>query len=207
MAIRGFSLTEQFIRRKRLAKFDPDHELMLRIARKDIDAFRDLLVRHLDRCVKVAERMLGNRQDAEDVMQEVCLKIWKEASRWKPQAKFSTWLYRVLLNACLDHKRKTVAYVQEELEFIPDKSPSTDERMIEEQSSQHVQNALQRLPDRQRAAVILSYYEDLSNQEAAETMGVGLGAFQQLLFRAKQNLRNELIDDVTGRDSYAARAG
>lgn len=156
-------------------------------------AYRELVGRHLNRGVKVAERMLGNRQDAEDVMQEACLKIWKEAPRWKPQAKFSTWLYRVVLNACLDRKRRIVpARAEEELDEIADDKPMADAVMIGRQRSDSVKVALQALPDRQRAAVILSYYEELSNQEAADSMGVALGAFQQLLFRAKQNLKGIL---------------
>lgn len=177
-----------------MVNFDQDYELVTRVGQGDRVAYRELVGRHLNRCIKIADRMLGNRQDAEDVMQEVCLKIWKEASRWKPRAKFSTWLYRVLLNACIDHKRKRVIFADDALEDIPSADPSFDERLMLEQSSLLVRQSLQRLPDRQRAAVILSYYEDMSNQEAADAMGLALGAYQQLLFRAKQNLRNDLLE-------------
>ncbi len=158
-------------------------------------AYRELVNRHLIKGVKVAERMLGNRQDAEDVMQETCLKIWREAPRWKPQAKFSTWLYRVVLNACLDRKRQVFPAMTDELDEVIDEQPMAEDVMIEKQRSERVKSALQQLPDRQRAAVVLNYYEEMSNQDAADSMGVALGAYQQLLFRAKQKLRDYLVED------------
>ena len=173
--------------------YDPDHGLMLRIGQKDIEAYRELIGKHLNKGIKVAERMLGNRQDAEDVMQETCLKVWDEAERWKPKAKFSTWLYRVIFNACLDHKRKIVPFSGvEEVETLVDESPAADDVLIAGQRAKAVQRALQKLAERQRAAMILSYYENISNQDAADALEMNLGAFQQLLFRAKQNLKDEL---------------
>ena len=172
-----------------------DHELLQRTAQGDMRAYRELVGRHLNRSVKIAERMLGNRQDAEDVVQETCLKIWKEAPRWKPKAKFSTWLYRVLLNACLDRKRKVVPIMTDELEELMDGQPIAEEMMIGRQRSEGVRYALSQLPDRQRAAIVLNYYEEMSNQDAADAMGIGLGAFQQLLFRAKQNVRAFLVEE------------
>ena len=167
---------------------------MLRIGQKDTVAYRELVGKHLSKGVRVAQRMLGNRsrQDAEDIMQEVCLKIWNEAPRWKPTAKFSTWLYRVLLNACIDHTRKVIPLTGMDMEAIIDHTPTHDERLMKENRSLQVEVALQKLPERQRAAVVLSYYEGVSNQEAADALGVALGAFQQLLFRAKHNLKEEL---------------
>ncbi len=173
--------------------YDPDRLLIQRVAQKNLLAFRELVGKHLHRCVKVAERMVGNRQDAEEIVQEVCLKIWNEAERWQPKAKFSTWLYRVLLNACIDHTRKIVPFAAVELETIADESPAVDDMLISGQSARRVRQALQRLPERQRAAVVLSYYEEMSNQEAADTLGMTLGAFQQLLFRAKQHLKGDLL--------------
>ena len=177
---------------------DSDHELMLRVAQEDARAYRLLVGRHLGRCVKVAERVLGNRQDAEDVTQEVCLKIWNEAKRWEPRAKFSTWLYRVLVNACLDRRRKIVPYVTEDMDLVVDETPSVEKAMIAGERALRVKKALQDLPERQRIAVVLGYYEGLSNQEAADAMELMLGAFQQLLFRAKQKLKDALGGEGRG---------
>jgi RNA polymerase sigma-70 factor (ECF subfamily) len=188
---------------KKLLVDQTDYELLQKSAQGDMRAYCALVKRHLVRGVKVAERILGNRQDAEDVMQEACLKIWKESSRWKPQAKFSTWLYRVVINACLDKKRRVIHMMTDELGDILDDHPLAEELMIEQQQSRIIQAALQKLPGRQRAAVILNYYEGLGNQEAADSMGVALGAYQQLLVRAKQNLRDFLV----GEKDEAAKTG
>lgn len=172
---------------------DPDHDLIDRIANGDIHAYRVLVKRHLDFCIRVSQRMVGNRADAEDIAQEVCLKIWKEAPRWQPKAKFTTWLYRVLINACIDHKRKIVPMVSDGLEQLIDEDLSIDDFIIERQQEKQVQKALEQLPERQRAAIILSYYEQCNNQEAADTMELSLGAFQQLLFRARNQLKETLM--------------
>jgi len=175
-----------------LTTSDPDHALMLRVAEGDIRAYGDLVSKHLNLCVRVAERMLGNRQDAEDIAQDACIKIWNEASRWQPRAKFSTWLYRIVFNACIDCRRKRLPFVDAEIAEFHDPRPASEELLITAQQSLRVRAALQHLPVRQRAAIILSYYESLSNQNAADVMGLQLGAFQQLLFRAKQSLKQDL---------------
>lgn len=171
----------------------PDHELVKRTAQGDLRAFRTLVEKHLARGVKVAERMLGNRQDAEDVMQETCLKIWKEAARWRPEAKFSTWLYRVVINGCLDRKRKFAPLTTDDFEGIVDETPGAEELLIRGEKAEQVKSALQKLPGRQRAAIVLSYYQDIGDRDAADCMELSLGAYQQLLFRAKQNLKASLL--------------
>lgn len=171
---------------------DADHVLMRRIAAKDAAAYRELVGKYLNFCVRFAERMTGNRQDAEEIAQDVCLKVWNEAARWEPQAKFSTWLYRVVTNRCIDYKRRIVPFAPIDAETMADTAPSADATMMREQQAARVRAALDALPERQRAAVVLSYYEGISNQQAAEAMELQLGAFQQLLFRARQNLKESL---------------
>ena len=158
-----------------------------------MSAYRKLVGRYMDYCVRFAERMLGNRSDAEDVTQEVCLKIWRESAKWQPQAKFSTWLYRVMFNACIDHKRRVVPFSVGDLIETADTSSNPEETLREKESAKRVISALQKLPERQRAAVVLSYYEEIKNQQAADVMEIDLGGFQSLLFRARQNLKEELI--------------
>lgn len=167
---------------------------MQRIARQDAAAYRLLVARHLNFCVRFAERMLGSRADAEDVTQEVCLRIWNEAGKWRPEAKFTTWLYRVMTNACIDHKRKRRMLPLGDNDMTHDTSPGPELSLQQQQRSRQVQAALGRLPPRQRAAVVLSYYEELSNEQAAAATGLTLNAFQQLLYRARQSLKDELLE-------------
>jgi RNA polymerase sigma-70 factor, ECF subfamily len=169
-----------------------DHALMHKAGKGDIASYRLLVLRHINRSVAFAERMLGSRQDAEDVVQDVCMTVWNEAPRWQPKAQFSTWLYRVLYNACLNYRRKHIPFAAVEMELLVDDAPSADEVLIEQQRGEKVRQCLQKLPERQRAALILSYYEECSDQQAADALGISLGALQQLLFRARQNLRQSL---------------
>lgn len=171
---------------------DSDTFLMKRIASRDPAAYRMLVARYLDFCVRFAERMTGSRADAEDIAQEVCLKIWREAANWEPRAKFSTWLYRVVLNAAIDYKRKVVPFAPLAEDSAEDPASAADTTMMRQEKGEAVRLALGRLPERQRAAVVMSYYEGLGNKESAEAMGLELGAFQQLLFRARQSLRQDL---------------
>jgi len=177
-----------------LEPVEADYLLIKRIARKDPAAFRALVDKHLNFCVRFAERMTGNRADAEDIAQEVCLRIWREAENWQPRAKFSTWLYRVVLNASIDYKRKVIPFAPLEDDIAPDETASSEEVVSQKETGDEVKKALARLPERQRAAVVMSYYEGLGNKESAEAMGLDLGAFQQLLFRARQNLKLDLKD-------------
>lgn len=169
-----------------------DVALMVAVAKGDQVAYRALVARHMHALVRMGERMLGSRQDAEDVVQDVCLKIWHEAPRWRPEAKFTTWLYRVMMNACIDVLRKRVPQGDVDMTVLLDDAPLANELIAKQQQAQQVKQALQQLPERQRAAVILSYYEACDNQTSADVMGLSLGAFQQLLFRAKKQLRDEL---------------
>lgn len=174
---------------------DEDHELMMRITQRDKDAYRILVNKYLGVCVRFAERMVGSRQDAEDIVQETCLKLWRDPTSWKQQSKFSTWLYRVIVNACIDHKRKVIPFANVELDELHDHAQAADEMLIARQKAAHMQRLLQQLPDRQRAALVLSYYEELSNQQSADALGINVLALQQLLFRARQNLKQLLIGE------------
>lgn len=179
-----------------MGDIDQDDFLLRLTAQGNMEAYRKLVGRYMHYCVRFAERMLGNRHDAEDVAQEVCLKIWKEAGKWQGQAKFSTWLYRVMFNACIDYKRKVIPLPVGGSVDAENTSLNPEEALEEKQRIQKVIHALRNLPDRQRAALVLSYYEGIKNEQAAEIMGTELGAFQQLIFRARQSLKTELLENV-----------
>ena len=172
--------------------FDTEQELMQRIAGGDTAAYRELVTRHLTLSLRFTQRMVGIRADAEDIVQEAFFKLWTTAASWQPRAKISSWLYRVLYNACMDHHRKVIHFSHQAIEQIVDDTPSPEEILGEDQQARRVRFALARLPDRQRAALVLSYYEELSDHEAASVLGISTGAFEQLLFRARAKLRAAL---------------
>ena len=177
-----------------------DEELMARIGDGDHAAYSVLVDRHLGRCVGFAHRMLGNRHDAEEIAQEAFLRVWKHAPIWRAEgAKFTTWLYRVVVNLGIDRKRRPV---QAPLEAAGDPvDPVADVAGAAERvdQSQHVAAAMAALPESQRTALVLCYYEELSNAEAAMVMGTSVKAVESLLVRARRTLRARvapLIEEV-----------
>ncbi|MCF6273019.1 MAG: RNA polymerase sigma factor [Rhodobacteraceae bacterium] len=170
-----------------------DAALMARYASGDQDAARMLTTRHLPRVFAHAYRILQDHGEAEDVAQEAMLKLWKAAPVWRAgEARLSTWLYRVTANACTDRlrKRRTVA-----LEAAPeqiDSNISAEEGLIAQESSHALHSALQTLPERQRNALHLRHFEELSNTEVAQVMETSVEAVESLLGRAKRGLADKL---------------
>lgn len=182
-----------------------DDELVSRVASGDEAACRILIDRHFARTLSLARRMLGNQHDAEEVAQEVFLRVWTHAERWEPgRAQFRTWLHRVATNLCLDRLRRRGT---EDLDSIPDtasEEPSPHEQLESRQLAQRVDTALQALPARQRAAVTLTHFHGFSNIEAAEILGVTVEAVESLLGRARRQLRVAL---ATERDEWLRKTG
>jgi RNA polymerase sigma-70 factor (ECF subfamily) len=170
-----------------------DDLLLMRAGTGDQRAFRVLVSRHLQRSISLARRMTGNATEAEDVAQEAFLRVWQKASAWRSgDARFSTWLYRVVVNLCLDRRRKKPMAPLEAAGDPSDPSPSVELKLVEDQKTRMVTEALATLPDRQRTALVLSYYEEMSNIAAAEVLGVSVSALESLLVRARKALRAEL---------------
>jgi RNA polymerase sigma-70 factor, ECF subfamily len=178
-----------------------DHELMTAVGRCDHYAFARLVARHYGWALGFTDRMLGRRHEAEDLVQTAFLRVWVGAARWEPSAKFSTWLYRVLHNLCLDQLRARRARAGEPLEgdvveTLADEAPDSEERVSASQRGARVRAALDRLPVRQRAALVLCYYEELSQAEAAALLGISEGALESLLSRGRATLKKWLHDDL-----------
>ena len=172
---------------------DADAALMQRVGQNDVDAYRLLFNKYLTRALSFVERMIGNRSDAEDITQEAFLKVWKEAGRWEPKASFGTWFRKVLYNLCIDHIRKSNPLTADiELEDTASEIPDAEKSFISREAADRVRQALQKLPERQRAALILFYYEELSQNEAADVLEVSVSALEALLFRARATLRKAL---------------
>ena len=170
-----------------------DDALLRRIAEGDRNAFALLMRRHVDRAHALAYRIAGNRSDAEDVVQDTFLKVWTKAGEWRPGlAQFSTWLYRVVFNRCLDLKRRPRNDSLDVVEEIGDDRPDALDGIEAVERQRRMATAIAALPERQRAAVALTYTTGLANAAAAEGMEISVKAFESLLVRAKKELRREL---------------
>lgn len=174
-----------------------DDELVAAVATGDGQACGVLMQRHLGRIVALARRMMGNQADAEEVAQEVFLRVWTHAGKWEPgRAQFGTWLYRVAANLCLDRLRRTRSTV--DIDDMPDLvsgEPRPDERLEADELAARVEAALQQLPERQRAAIALSHYQGLSNTETAEILDITVEAVESLLSRGRRQLRTLLATE------------
>ena len=174
---------------------DPDEDLVRRVGRGDPAAIQAMVARKLPRMLALANRMLGDAVEAEDVAQEAMLRAWKQAPKWKPgQAKFDTWLHRVGLNLCYDRLRKRREIPTETPPDRPDPGPAPDRGLMAAELGVRVDAALKRLPERQREAIVLCHYQELTNIEAASLMSVSVEALESLLSRGRRALRQALAD-------------
>ncbi len=169
-----------------------DEELMARIADADAVAFERLAQRHGERVRALAFRVTRNRADADEVAQEALLRVWVTAPRWRPTAQFRTWLYRVVVNLCLDRQRHAPFAPLEAAGDPADPAPDAPTRIADDEAGRAVAAALGDLPDRQRVALVLTYYEGLSNAEAATVLATSVSGIEALLVRAKRSLRVSL---------------
>ena len=173
--------------------YDEDSELLDKLATGDEAAFRMLVERHIDRAYAIALRIVGNAADAEDVVQDTMLKVWSHRGRWQHgRAKFSTWLYRVISNRCIDLRRKPRNENVETVPEVADGQPGAVEIIERNELNDMLELAMQRLPEQQRIAVIFSYHENMSNGEIAQVMDTTVAAVESLLKRGRQQLRQLL---------------
>jgi RNA polymerase sigma-70 factor, ECF subfamily len=173
---------------------DSDEALMARVARGDEPAYRTLTRRHLPAMLGLARRILGNAADAEDVAQEAMLRVWTHAPRWQPLAAFRTWLTRVVVNLCLDRKRRAPWVALETAGEIVDPTPGATEKAEHNERDRLVAAAIAELPARQRTAILLTYSEGMSNAQAAEILDTSVSAVETLLVRGKKSLRARLTN-------------
>ena len=171
-----------------------DNELLSLIQNGSSQAFSTLVERHTQRFYRLAYRYLQSREAAEDVVQDAFIKLWQNPALWQPEknSKFTTWFYRIVVNLCLDsRKRKTLAPLDDGMQLIDEREPM-DQTIIRVQEQKMLEKEIAALPERQRVALNLCFDEGLTNQEAAEIMGVNLKALQSLIMRAKTTLKVRL---------------
>lgn len=176
---------------------DYDSELMLRAARGEMEPFQELFERHYARAVNIAYRSVGDRDMAEDLAMEAFARIYEARHTFRATAKFTTYLYRVVVNLCINAAKRSRLVRQDTLDDAavsasPDSDPST--QLQRSELAHAVRLAVRALPENQRIALVLTRYEEMSYEEAAGAMGVSVGALESLLHRAKRSLRLALGD-------------
>lgn len=170
-----------------------DDTLLDRMKMDDAEAYRILVERHVDRAYAVALRILRNVADAEDVAQEALVKAWTHRQSWQPgKAKFCTWLYRVVFNRCIDLRRRPVNSCIDDVAEPHDDQPDSVATIHRRQVYDRLGEAMTTMPEQQRAALTLAYFDDMGNGEIAEILGTTVQAVESLLKRGRQGLRERL---------------
>jgi RNA polymerase sigma-70 factor (ECF subfamily) len=163
---------------------------MRRVASGDQRALRLLMDRHMKATIRLAERTLGHTADADEVAQEAFIRVWRHADRYDGgRAQFTTWLYRIVLNLCLDRRRRRTTLPIELVLDVASKEPAADDLIIGNERRRLAEEALANLPVRQRAAIALFYAEGLSGREGAAALEVSEKSFESLLSRARSACR------------------
>jgi RNA polymerase sigma-70 factor (ECF subfamily) len=184
---------------------DPERDLRLmeKVRAGDMDAFRELVETHQQRVVGTIARMIGDPTEAEDLSQQVFVRVWKSAPRWEPTAKFTTWLYTILRNLVFNESRRRARHKTTSLDAATDdedhpqqfadgnvKSPDTT--LLDAEMQDAIERAIQELPPPQRMAVVMRRYQDVSYEEIGEVLDLTVPAVKSLLFRARTDLREKL---------------
>ncbi len=191
---------------RKTVKFpDPDAQLMLKFKDGDIKSFEKLMEKYQKLVINTAYRLIGDKTEAEDIAQEVFLNIYSHSWRYKPQAKFSTWLFKITRNICLNRLRGKRRHPTVSLDSpiktekgeiardIPDKPQVVADAILEKKEIQAlIKDAIDSLPLKQRMAVILAKYDNLPYQEIARIMGCSVIAIKLRLHRAKAALKERL---------------
>ncbi|WP_135081901.1 sigma-70 family RNA polymerase sigma factor [Terasakiella sp. SH-1] len=171
-----------------------DAVLLERLAIGDQKAFQSLIQKYLPYILKTAERMTGDASLAEDIAQDVMIKLWDKAPEWDERgpAVLKTWLYRVTVNLCIDKQRGKKHLPIEHIELLPSLAKDAVSHVHEKQLEDIIQNLFYELTEQQRFVIVLSYYEGLGATEIAEIMELSTGAVSGLLHRARNTLKIKL---------------
>jgi RNA polymerase sigma-70 factor, ECF subfamily len=161
----------------------------------DLSGFEELVRKYQDRIYNICRYMIQDPHDAQDAAQDVFLKAYQNLKAFKPEASLYTWLYRIAVNTCLDYKKRSRPE-QAEDESVIDDLASTDaspeQRYQSKEIGQAIQAALQKLPERLRAAIVLKEIEELSYEEIAAVLDTSLGTVKSRISRAREELRELL---------------
>ncbi|MGD0565952.1 MAG: sigma-70 family RNA polymerase sigma factor [Candidatus Goldiibacteriota bacterium] len=185
---------------------DDDIRLMLGVKAGNQESFNRLVDKYSKAIINYIFRFTGSREDAQDLAQDVFIKVYNSAKNYVPSAKFTTWIYRMANNTAIDYIRKKKSRgihtsLDEHIESgsaemhgasTDGKIKPADEMMENEEIAENVRQALLKLPDNQRAAIIMKIYEDKPYSEIAQILGTSIASVESLLFRARQALKSRL---------------
>lgn len=170
-----------------------DETLMERVQRRDHAAFTHLVDRYLSRLRPFALRLMGNAEDADDVVQETFLRVWRNAHSWEPgRVQLTTWLHRIAHNLCVDTMRRRRPTTEFD-ETHADGAASLEQDAMAAELGDSVAAALATLQERQKTALLLCHYQGLSNRQAAEILDVSVEALESLLARGRRRMRQLLV--------------
>jgi RNA polymerase sigma-70 factor, ECF subfamily len=164
----------------------------------DREAFDLLVERHQRDVYRLCYRYLNNHEDANDMAQEAFLKAYRAIGKFRGDSSFTTWLYRIAVNTCLNFRASRRPNQEELPEGLPDLGPGAGVRMEQAEREKEVRAAVSRLPDRQRATLILKVYHELTHEEVAQVLGSSVGTVKANLFHALGNLRKMLAGEARG---------
>lgn len=174
---------------------------MQQVATGDLRAFENLIEAHQTRVIGTVAKMLGDQTDAEDIAQQVFLRIWKSAARYQPTAKFTTWLFKITRNLVFNEirrrKRHPVTPLEHEetehhFQAADSGGKAPDAALLEEELQEALRAAIDALPETQRMAIVLRRYEEMPYEEIAEVLDLSVAAVKSVLFRARADLREKL---------------
>ncbi len=171
---------------------EDDRQAIAACQRGEREAFDRLVERYQRDVYRLCYRYVNNHHDANDMAQDVFLKAYKAISKFRGDSAFSTWLYRIAVNTCLNFRASRKLASEELSEHLADGSPGVARRLEDEERSRKVREAVSRLPEKQRATLILKIYHDLTHEEVASILGASIGTVKANLFHALGNLRKIL---------------
>jgi RNA polymerase sigma-70 factor (ECF subfamily) len=179
-----------------------DVALMLRVRDGDLEAFETLVRRHQHSVVGTAAKMLGGAADAEDIGQQVFVRVWKHAARYQPSAKFTTWLMTITRNLVFNEMRRRRRSQQVSMDadegdsirhqFVDEQAVAPSEEMLDSELHRAIDAAIASLPETQRLAIVLRRYEGMPYEEIAEVLKTSVPAVKSILFRARAELKARL---------------
>lgn len=184
---------------------DADIELMLRFGKGDKEAFERLYLSYRTRVINFCYRFFSDRGMAEDVCQEVFMRVYKAGARYRPDAEYSTWLFKIATNVCLNELRKrkykSIFLSIDDNEGkrgldIPDPSPESLTRIEEREKKKSIMAAIRSLPGKQRAAILLREYQGFSYADIAQQLGCSESSVKSLIFRGRNQLKKRLEPEL-----------